>query len=229
MPMVCQSNIGQNKHAEKTRTRSQTNSSVVRNLAHLGTLIWERPSGNCLKLLMYSMVPNLRPSQPHQPHPPNNKTQQQLCWASRLSPREAHAELPLARVDAAAHHEPVAWLEDVQWASDGRHGHGTNEDGNLRSIGSPFGLPNFTIHHSSTISNLSKDVPQTFIRIHVNGSPRHSWCPIALSRFGLGRVNLRLPLAAPWHFAPLLPVGCVGSGSGKPWKTSTFFSNWANL
>lgn len=58
---------------------------------------------------------------------------------SQLS-QGSHAELPLARVDATTHHQPltlasyrptsppVAGLEDVQGTRHARHGHGADED-----------------------------------------------------------------------------------------------------
>lgn len=43
----------------------------------------------------------------------------------------AHAELLGARLHAAAHHQAVAWLEDVQWARNARVRHRADEDGNI--------------------------------------------------------------------------------------------------
>ena len=39
-----------------------------------------------------------------------------------------HPKLPRARVHAAANHEAVTWLEDMQWARHGGVSHGTNKD-----------------------------------------------------------------------------------------------------
>mmetsp|Transcript_135315 Transcript_135315/g.320723 ORF Transcript_135315/g.320723 Transcript_135315/m.320723 type:complete len:270 (-) Transcript_135315:219-1028(-) len=48
--------------------------------------------------------------------------------------KKAHSELPLSRVNAPPHHQPVTRLEDVERAGDRRHGHGTDENRNYRML-----------------------------------------------------------------------------------------------
>lgn len=43
----------------------------------------------------------------------------------------AHAELLGASLHAAAHHQPITRLKDVQWAWHSREGHGTDKYGNI--------------------------------------------------------------------------------------------------
>lgn len=52
-----------------------------------------------------------------------------------------HPKLPRARVHAAANHEAVTWLEDMQGARHGWVSHGTHKDRHiLRQIRKLFGL-----------------------------------------------------------------------------------------